>query len=48
MTGNKAKAQEYRQSEKGRLTRQQYNMRPEVKAHKTLLRQVKQHIKGKA
>jgi len=40
----RAKAAQYRQSEKGRMTRRMYNMLPEVRARKAIHRAVKHHL----
>lgn len=42
----KAKAQQRRQTDAGRLARKMYNMQPQVKASKKLHREVKKHLKG--
>lgn len=39
----KAKAAQYRQSEKGREARRMYNMQPQVKQHKAVRRAMKKH-----
>jgi len=39
----RAKAAQYRQSEKGRMARKMYNMSPEVKARKATHRAIRKH-----
>lgn len=39
----KAKAAQYRQSEQGRMARQQYNRQPQVKQRKAVKRAMKNH-----
>lgn len=44
MANNRAKAALYRQSDKGRMARKLYNQRPEVKAHKATIYQLKKKL----
>jgi hypothetical protein len=45
---NKAKAQQYRNSEKGHEARKMYEQQPQVKAQKAARAAVKRHLQGKA
>lgn len=43
----RAKEQQYRQSDKGRMARKMYGMRPDVKLHRKMIRDAKRKMAGR-